>query len=96
MVVILTNTGTASLTISSTSITGTNAGDFGSSTTCGGSLAAGAACTYSFTFTPTGAGARSATFNLSTNAASSPDHVALAGTGVSSPNGAPAPQLFGF
>jgi hypothetical protein len=94
-VVIVTNTGTASLSISATSITGTNAGDFGQSSTCGGTLAVNASCTYSFVFTPTAAGSRSATFNLTTNAPSSVDHVSLSGTGVMSPNGAPAPQVFG-
>jgi hypothetical protein len=94
-VVIVTNTGTASLSISATSITGTNSGDFGQSSTCGGTLAVNASCTYSFVFTPTAAGSRTATFNLTTNAPSSVDHVSLSGTGVSSPNGAPAPQVFG-
>lgn len=92
-VVILQNIGTASLAITSTSITGANPGDFGSSTTCSGSLAVNAACTYTFIFTPTGAGARAATFNLVTNAASSPDTIALSGNGLAGPNTTPAPQM---
>ena len=92
-VVILQNTGTASLTITSGTIGGTNPGDFGSTTTCGGSLAAGSSCSYSFTFTPTAAGARAATFSLVTNAASSPDTVALSGNGVAGPPTTPAPQM---
>lgn len=94
MVATLTNTGTASLTISSTSITGINSADFSSTTTCGGTLAVGASCSYSFKFTPSGPGSRTGTFNLTTNAATSPDHIALSGTGVASPGGAPSPQSF--
>ena len=92
-VVILQNTGTASLTITSGTIGGTNPGDFGSSTTCGGTLSAGNSCSYSFTFTPTTTGARAATFSLVTNAASSPDTVALSGNGVAGPPKTPAPQM---
>jgi hypothetical protein len=92
-VVILQNTGTASLTITSGTINSGNTGDFGVSTSCGGSLAAGLSCSYSFTFTPTVAGSRAATFSLVTNAASSPDTVALSGNGVTGPPVTPAPQM---
>ena len=56
----LSNTGTAALTITSVSVTGTNAGDFAETNTCPASLAASANCTISVTFKPTATGARSA------------------------------------
>jgi hypothetical protein len=92
-VVMLQNVGTASLTITSGTISSGNTGDFGVATTCVSPLAIGAACSYSFTFTPTLAGARAATFSLVTNAASSPDTVALSGNGVTGPPVTPAPQM---
>ncbi len=81
----LTNSGTAALTISSIAITGTNAGDFAQTNTCPGSsatLAVGASCTISVTFTPSASGARSANVTLTDNAGGSPQSVALSGTGL--------------
>lgn len=94
-VVVITNTGTASLTISTATKSGANPGDFGFSTTCGASLAVGISCSYSIHFTPTTGGSRAANFNVNTNASTSPDIVTLDGTGVASPPGAQAPQVFG-
>ncbi len=50
--VTLNNTGTAALTITSIGVTGTNAGDFAQTNTCGASVAAGGNCSISVTFTP--------------------------------------------
>src|SRR3989442_6907180 len=58
--VTLTNVGTTLLTINGIAITGTNAGDFAQTHTCGSSLAAGASCTISVTFKPTASGTRTA------------------------------------
>ena len=80
--VTLKNTGSASLTINSITITGTNAGDFAQSHTCGSSLAASASCTMSVTFKPTASGARSAALSITDNAPGSPQQVALGGTGT--------------
>jgi hypothetical protein len=78
----LTNTGTAILTITSISKTGTNPGDFNiSSNTCGASLGVGANCVVGVTFKPVLSGSRSASLTFTTNAVSSPDNVALAGVG---------------
>jgi hypothetical protein len=79
--VTLTNTGTAALTITSYSFTGTNPADFAQTHTCATTLAAGASCTISVTFTPSAAGARSASLSIADNAAGSPQTVALTGTG---------------
>jgi len=78
--VTVSNTGDAALTISEVSLTGTDSAMFAETNTCTTSVAAGESCTVSVTFTPSSAGAKSASLNLSTNAASSPT-VALSGTG---------------
>lgn len=82
--VTLKNTGTTSLTISSIAITGTNAGDFAQTHTCGSSLAAGATCTISATFRPTAIGTRRAAVSITDNAPGSPQKAALSGTGGAS------------
>jgi uncharacterized repeat protein (TIGR03803 family) len=81
-VVTLTNSGTASLTISSIAITGTNTADFGQSNTCGSSVAAGGSCTISVTFTPKTAGALSAAVRITDDASGSPQKISLSGTGT--------------
>ncbi len=81
----LQNTGSAPLTGITTSITGTNPGDFAVTTgsnACGSTLAAGASCSIYVTFTPAGGSAYSATLSVADNAATSPQTVALTGTGV--------------
>jgi hypothetical protein len=79
--VTLTNNGTAALTISGITVSGTNASDFAQTNTCGSSLAANASCTVSVTFKPTVAGTRSANVTVTSNAPNSPQSVALSGTG---------------
>jgi hypothetical protein len=56
-------------------------GDFAETNTCGGSLAAHASCTVSVTFTPSTAGARSASLIITDGSVSSPEVVDLLGTG---------------
>jgi sugar lactone lactonase YvrE len=82
-VVTLTNTGSAALSIASIALTGTNSGDFSlaPATTCGASLAASANCTISVKFTPTVNGPRTASVTITDGAASSPQTIALNGTG---------------
>ncbi|PWB81694.1 MAG: hypothetical protein C3F08_01305, partial [Candidatus Methylomirabilota bacterium] len=83
--VTLTNSGTAALIISSIGITGTNAGDFGSTNTCpigGAGLAAGANCKINVTFTPTATGARAASLSVNVAAPGVSQTVALTGTGT--------------
>jgi Abnormal spindle-like microcephaly-assoc'd, ASPM-SPD-2-Hydin len=77
--VTLTNSGTATLNI--TSITAT--GDFAvKSTPCGLTLAAGASCKVSVTFTPTAINARTGSLTFVDDAANSPQSVSLKGTGT--------------
>jgi hypothetical protein len=78
--VTLTNSGTATLNISSI----TASGDFHiSNKTCGATVAAGANCSVSVTFQPTKKGARSGSLTFTDNAPNNPQIVALKGTGQS-------------
>ncbi len=84
-VVTLTNTGTATLNITSETIT-VDTTDFTKvSTTCGATLAASGTCTVTVRFNPTTIGAKTANLTFVTDAATSPDNVALSGTGTSLP-----------
>jgi len=75
--VTLNNTGNGALTPLLINITG----DFALTNTCAGTVAAGASCTISVTFTPTTTGSRTGTLTLTDNAGNSPQTVALSGTG---------------
>jgi hypothetical protein len=79
--VTLTNNGGLPLLIQSMAVTGDFAPVAGSNT-CGGSLAAGGACTVEIAFTPTAAGARTGSVTLTDNAGSSPQSMQLTGAGV--------------
>ena len=78
----LTNTGTAPLTISGLSFTGTNATQFKQTNNCGTTVNIGLSCTITVTFAPTRSGPLSATLNLSDNAPSRVQTVLLTGTGL--------------
>ncbi len=86
----ITNTGSATINISSIAINGANAGDFSIDTSqnrCANdysnTLAAGQSCSVSFLFTPTAAGNRTAELTITSNATNSPLNVALNGVGLS-------------
>jgi hypothetical protein len=79
------NTGTAPLTINSIGIAGANPGDFAMTQSCGtlpATLAVGATCTASVTFTPAAAGMRSATLAVAAAVPASSQSAALSGTGT--------------
>jgi hypothetical protein len=78
--VTLTNTGSATLNISRISA---NLDYHISANTCGATLAVGANCSVSVTFTPTVKGIRKGTLTFSDNAPNTPQTVALSGTGES-------------
>jgi hypothetical protein len=91
--VTLTNTGTVTLNISSIA----TSGDFGQTTStkpCGSTLAAGKSCTIEVTFTPTQVGARTGTLTITDNSPSSPQTVALSGTGTVQATLTPASKTF--
>jgi hypothetical protein len=79
--VTLTNNGGLPLTIQSIAVTGDFAIVAGSNT-CSSSLAVGAQCTLQLVFAPTSSAARTGTFTVTDNAASSPQGLQLTGTGV--------------
>jgi hypothetical protein len=81
-VVVLTNSGTAPLTINSITLSGTNPGDYSQTNNCGATVAAGASCSISTTFAPTASGIRSASISVSDSAGGSPQSLPLAGTGI--------------
>ena len=80
-VVTVSNAGNAPLTVRAIALAGTNSAMFAQKNTCAAAVAAGKSCTISVTFTPTSVGTKSASLNLSTNAAANPT-VALSGTGT--------------
>ncbi len=64
----------------------TASGPFTETNTCGATLAPGASCTISVTFSPAGTGGQSGSITVSSNSQNSPQTVTLAGTGtVSAP-----------
>jgi len=75
--VTLTNTGSETLTFSAVAST---SGDFYQSNNCPHSLSPQGSCTFSVMFTPTVAGSRSGSVNISDNAAGSPQKLPLTGT----------------
>jgi hypothetical protein len=77
----LTNTGSSTLLITGMTVTGPNASSFIFGNTCGTTLAAGANCSIHGHFTPTVAGALTATITLNDTATGSPQTIALSGTG---------------
>jgi FtsP/CotA-like multicopper oxidase with cupredoxin domain len=78
----LTNSGTASLTISRISLGGASPNRFNQTNNCGASVAIGASCTINVTFTPQQAKvAYSATLQISDNVPNSPQTATLTGTG---------------
>ena len=81
--VTMTNTGTATLHIGSIQISG----DFAlvtSTNPCGSTLAVGASCLISATFTPTQTGLRNGDITITDDASDSPQQVPLSGTGTGS------------
>ena len=74
----LTNTGKTALKISMMKVTG----QFGMTSTCAVSVAAGKACSISVTFSPTTQGAKSGTITLEDSASSKPQVIELSGTGT--------------
>ena len=78
----VTNHEKVTLSFSSIALGGAHPGDYKiSSNTCGSSLAAGAQCVVSITFTPTATGTRNATLVLTDSAVTSPQTAGLTGTG---------------
>ncbi len=84
--VVLTNTNSAVLNISSIQITGLQSADYQQSTTCGTKLPAGGSCTINITFSPQSAGSRAAAVQITDNAFNSPQMISLSGMGTAAPD----------
>ena len=94
----LHNSELVALSISSIGFTGTNAGDFSQTNTCGNSLASYASCTISVTLTPSVLGAETAMLTVNDSAAALQYQTvtsALSGTGVADLTLTPASLNFG-
>ena len=76
----LTNTGASALSIASIAASA----DFAQTNTCGSSVAAGARCMISVTFTPAAAQAYTGAVTITDNTSGSPQAIALSGSGISS------------
>jgi hypothetical protein len=84
----LANSGGTSVTI--TSVTSSNPGEFATgASTCAGSVAPGATCSFTVTFTPSATGARSAAISVVSTGVGSPQALAVSGNGVTTPTPPP-------
>jgi hypothetical protein len=79
--VTLQNSGTATLTVSSITITGIDPLSFLQTNNCGASVNAGKSCTITVTFKPGKTGPLSADLSITDKASGSPQRIPLAGTG---------------
>ncbi len=80
-IVTVSNGGKVPVNFKGIAATGPDAAMFAQTSTCASVLNAGQSCTVSVTFTPTSAGAKTASLSLSSNATTNPV-VALSGTGA--------------
>jgi F5/8 type C domain-containing protein/ASPM-SPD-2-Hydin domain-containing protein len=78
--VTVNNTGSTAVSVSQIAASG----EFAETSTCGASIAAGASCTVSVTFTPTASGTQTGSLTIASSAPNSPNTVSLTGTGASS------------
>jgi hypothetical protein len=79
---VMTNSGTGSLSISSISVTGTNGADFPLTQNCPATLAAGSKCTLTIYFKPSATGTRTGSVVIRDNAGTGSQTVALTGSAL--------------
>jgi hypothetical protein len=84
----VSNTGSAAVIV--TAITSSAPSEFTVGNNTCATVAAGASCTFTLTFTPAAAGARAATITFASNGAGSPQTLAASGTGA---GGTPPPPV---
>ena len=87
----LTSSGTGTLVINSIGLTGANAADYSQTNNCPATLGVSQSCTINVSFTPSAAGTRTANVTITDSASSSPQNIALSGTGQAA--GAPIVSL---
>ena len=83
LTITVTNTGNATLTVSTVKISGTNGADFKETNNCtSGGVAPQSTCAINVTFTPSTSGTENATVTITDNAPDSPESTTLTGVGV--------------
>jgi len=80
MTIAVTDSGSATLHITSVTLGGNNSADFNMNSGCSGAYASNTGCTISVTFTPLAAGQRSATITIADDAPNSPQVVPVNGS----------------
>ena len=94
---VLSNSGSATVSIGGITISGAQIGDYKQTNTCGATLAPGANCTITVIFVPQAGGTRTATLQVTDSAPNSPQMISLSGMGqdfsviASSPSQAVSP-----
>ena len=91
--VIVTSSGAGTLHISSVLPGGANPADFQVTNACSGAYPVASTCIITVTFSPLGAGQRTANITISDDAPDSPQSVQLTGTGAAPPPGTPAAKF---
>jgi 6-phosphogluconolactonase (cycloisomerase 2 family) len=91
--VTVTSAGTATLHISSVLPSGANPSDFQVASACSGAYPVDTSCVITVTFSPLGAGQRTANLIINDDAPNSPQSVQLTGTGAAPPPGTPVVKL---
>jgi hypothetical protein len=86
----VTNSGNATLHISSVVLSGNNTGDFSMTNLCSGPYAANTSCMITLTFTPLAAGQRSAIITITDDSQSSPQSIQVSGVATPAPSTTPA------
>jgi hypothetical protein len=86
----VTNSGTATLHISSVVLSGNNTGDFNMTNFCSGPYAANTGCVITLTFTPLAAGQRSAIITITDDSQNSPQSIQVSGVATPAPSTTPA------
>lgn len=83
--IVLRNTASSARSVKSVTLSGPQSGDFQQTNTCGTTVAAGADCEITVTFTPQAVGMRTAVLQITDSAGSSPQIINLNGTGAAPP-----------
>jgi hypothetical protein len=78
--IVVTNSGTGALNITSVVVAGTNPKDFATTNSCSGSIASMGTCNIMVNFTPSDSGALSETITITDNAPTSPQVINVSGT----------------
>ena len=93
IMIAVTNSGNATLNISSVVLGGNNSSDFSMTSGCGGAYPANTGCVIAMTFTPLAAGQRSAIISISDDAQNSPQSIQVSGTATAAPPTKPVVSL---